>query len=121
MQITNYTSVKHSQKLLELGLSSETADMYYPTDYYSRPMLIEDDYCCVPLELRVACWSTGQLLKIIENCVYVQLIHDGVMWNMTVQDHDKQDVKHHEMDDELIEICYKTMCWLLKNGYKWQE
>ena len=58
----NYTSKEQSKKLIELGLSPETADMYY-----------EDDISIVVghswHERHTPCWSVGALLGVLpDNC-----------------------------------------------------
>ena len=66
----NYTSKEQSKRLIELGLSKDTADMFYPdtnelSEIRTLPRCIEfeDDKAELP------CWSVGALLGILpDNC-----------------------------------------------------
>ena len=75
----NYTSIKQSKKLLELGLKSDSADMWYhghgshlesdrtyddePAAYHSR--FPNFDF---------PCWSAGALANLLPSC---ETIHDS--------------------------------------------
>lgn len=62
-----YTTIEQSKKLLELGMSPESADMLYTWDidnktYYPLP-IIDDKEHDFPSGL--SCWSVGALLELV--------------------------------------------------------
>ena len=75
---SNYTTIEQSKKLLELGLTADSADCYY--DNAINPNIIPQKYfesfeefanyqvnvlghgICVP------CWSVGQIIEIMNVC-----------------------------------------------------
>ena len=62
----NYTTIEQSKKLLELGLSPESADMHYwplPVDLpttYSTAVVVEK-----PSKEDLPCWSLASLMNIL--------------------------------------------------------
>ena len=72
----NYTSIEQSKKLLELGLSPESADMEYMflkkdgskvsnVPFVKEPN--EEPDCCYDF---ISCWSVGALLDIMPSGYY---------------------------------------------------
>ena len=117
----NYTSIEQSKKLLELGLSLESADMCYWMQYHraidgggqhleDKPSTGKGNKGSIP------CWSVGSLLEWLENHVYVKLEHDGIMWTLKVIDHDNSSITYYNTQDYIIDVCYNVIIWLLKNG-----
>ena len=141
----HYTTIEQSKKLLELGLSPETADMYYkyvlphsdklhhvpnlgePTDALSwynkgytlggknKPMTLEE--FCIP------CWSFGALLDIMPK-EDVKPFEDsnpfvgyGNGLYRCVYLNGDWESSHQTMGDTPIEAAYNMVVWLLENGY----
>lgn len=66
----NYTTPEQSQKLLDLGVSVDSADMYYK--HTALKPYIFNDNCLFSMYSKVEnitpCWSVGQLIKIYLIC-----------------------------------------------------
>lgn len=106
----NYTSKEQSKRLIELGLSPETADMYY-----------EDDISIVVghswHERHIPCWSVGALLEVMPKLgVYptfdldrekpsIFYLNDGTYQDEVV------------FGSTLLETTFNMVVWLLENNY----
>lgn len=112
----NYTSIEQSKKLLELGLSPESADMNWHelpnigTFVRAFPYIHKNG----ATEGILPCWSVGSLLEWLENHVYVKLEHDGIMWTLKVIDHDNSSIIYYNTQDYIIDVCYNVIIWLLE-------
>ena len=138
------TSIEQSKKLLELGLSHKSADMYYeyvlphsdklhhvpnigePTNALSwynkgytlggknKPMTLEE--FCIP------CWSLGALLDVLKtrkDCNFIT-IHSSysLKWILNTSYYELANWKEKEtIEETLIDTVYNTIVWLLENGY----
>lgn len=118
----NYTSIEQSKKLLELGLSPESADMYYL-------IIAEDEYSEYPnvgnkeqIAEEFPCWSVGALRQLFpvgikfneetylfgdnnrltKDFAYYYSINDNACVQFTGSD---------------IECAYNMIVWLLENNY----
>lgn len=113
----NYTSIKQSEHLLELGLKPETADMYYPhlirmgSDTYDKtPAVGECDY---PYEL--PCWSISALLELIEYDYYIETSPKYHIYDVLCEL--PEHTGHKEDGNTLLESTYNMIVWLLQNNY----
>ena len=98
-----HTTIEQSKKLLELGLSPETADMYY-----------EDDISIVVghswHEQHIPCWSVGALLEIFNDKAGVAKEYET--W--FAYDNGKSHCTKHYINS--IDACFEMVCWLLENN-----
>ena len=88
----NYTSIKQSQKLLELGLNPETSDMIYSmVNGRSTPFIRLEKINELDELHDVVCWSVGALLEllpkrleIVDNVYELSVYLYGLYyWNIT--------------------------------------
>lgn len=128
-----YTSIEESKKLLELGLSAESADMYYfehepfidtVTGHYDVERM--NTHKEAGFEIH-PCWSLGALLEVIPRKIYGPIPKDHpVEFQMNKLPNDRYIV--HYFDDtglqhgkaftgSLIGAAYNMVVWLLENGY----
>ena len=129
----HYTTIEQSEKLVELGLNPETADMYYfcdptPAGSVMYPTLIfvekhihsrlpEYDKGDIP------CWSLGALLELMpkiqedENdggcCPVLCKGWNNGQWHCLY----RSSIRITKWYDNLIDAAFEMVCWLLKNGY----
>ena len=119
----NYTSIEQSKKLLSLGLSPKSADMFWMLDSkdyyevvavpYSESVTDNDD--------GIPCWSVGALWQLMPN---IRTEH-GIMRPKSVKENSKQfpfryyyETLHYtDMCSTPIEAAYNMVVWLLENGY----
>ena len=116
-----YTSIEQSKKLLELGLSPESADMFY-AKRWDEPVIISDNYDNTPCydesdNTDIPCWSVGALLEVMPEIEYKdypkrfpKLLHyDGYQF-----DHYCHCTKEYY---NIIDAAYEMVVWLLENNY----
>ena len=113
----HYTSIKQSKKLLELGLSPESADMCWEwNDSHNiwhyvpniiRPTTFDNIKKCIP------CWSVGALMGLIPLPVLSK--KSDVKWQCISIYKNKE--CHYVESDSSINACYKMVTWLLEMGY----
>lgn len=132
----NYTTIEQSKKLVELGLSPDTADMHYP-DYYfdsnakgpcntSYKDAIEDlfhVYINPKTKRLLPCWSLGALMEIMpkiheddnDNGCYPTLCKgwDNELWHCVY----RYSIHITEWYSDSIEAAFEMVCWLLENDY----
>lgn len=139
----NYTSIEQSKKLLELGLSPESADMFYneePDETYLKdivdtkyPMILREGYIRFLEEYGVfPCWSLGALLEvmpIIKKGIDEYLpyfIKGSEIWKGKIQSfwycsYVLLDDSNTELTtfktSTAVEAAYSMVAWLLENGY----
>ena len=117
MKVKICTSLEQSKRLVELGLDSKTADMFYKgssnSDPYSgaRSIEFEDDY----YEENIA-WSLSRLLVIIRDyqCVWLGA-NDVASW---VTEFNLGSGKHYTTDPttDPLDAAYNCLVWLIENG-----
>ena len=121
----NYTSVEQSKKLLELGISPETADLKFKYDHNEHhcieiPMMVivpnwDDEY-----NKDIPCWSVGALLEIMPIIIRKDKRH---YYTLHIIGHRKviyaknRCVFHKEIARPLIDACYNMVVWLLENNF----
>lgn len=98
------TSIEQSKKLLELGLSSDTADLYWE---YNTLKFMDNDYDPNVVGC-LAAWSLSALLELIPN------------WYMNSPNPmcsayccRSNDMETYE--DDPLDAAFEMICWLLEN------
>lgn len=125
----NYTSIEQSEKLLELGLKPESADMFYEIltgEIYPqlvRVKLTDKHWMELYPEVMMPCWSLGALLEMMPK-EGIQPFEDS---NPFIGYGDKKyrcvylngdwESSHQTMGDTPIEAAYNMIVWLLENGH----
>ena len=119
----NYTSIKQSKKLVELGLSPETADMFWlpvgdRTDKFTVEVNIQQK--ALNLDRAIPCWSVGALLGLMPKCIVV----DGDNYFQYIAMGDT--VSYCNVKDEklvlfnydfLLDSLFAMVVWLIENNY----
>lgn len=111
----NYTNIKQSKKLLELGLSPKSADMFYQWIPYG------DSGCCMP------CWSVGALIKLLPSSIvdkkgvkyircsdFAHVEYLAGYWDRGYHYKIFSEFTHNQ---SLVDVLYKCVKWLLENNY----
>lgn len=119
----NCTSIEQSKKLLELGLSPETADMCWQSnlDNTDREYLLgigEEEYWDIEMidgyndirQYDYPAWSVEALLKLIGSCDihFSALTGDFISINC---------LDNEISGTSLLDICYEMVLWQLEEGY----
>ena len=123
----NYTTIEQSKKLLELGLSPDTADMFYsrrPTgksEYNVFPDFKPEGRLEVFTKVDLPCWSLGALLELLreyDDCIKLDIFSNrSQKWQITISYYDVVWKEHEEININLLEASYNTVVWLLENSY----
>lgn len=136
----NYTSIEQSKKLLELGLSPESADLKFKYDYNEHrcveiPMMVivpnwDDEY-----NKDIPCWSLSALLELMPKGIFIEdkdYIIDitpvgyvtsknpfDCTWQVSYFDSENEDDDYlvSKVNKNLIEAAYNMVVWLLENNY----
>lgn len=117
------TSLEQSQKLIELGIDVETADMYY-TSEHSTPSIMtgaKSDYSSY-----VPAWSLAALLDILPNDEVTTTIVTRGGWNsesakyLDIWFADYETEKHDNdftlSEDTPLDAAFEMVVWLKENG-----
>lgn len=102
-----YTTISQSKKLLELGLSPESADMFYEPSA---------GFCTEPSEVKVAdikyahprsvpCWSLAALIELMPKCIL-----------------EKSELGMYKCYsanafNSAVDVIFDNIVWLLENGH----
>lgn len=121
----NYTSIEQSKKLLELGISPETADMWWTplnwqlTEYYVE---VKQDGIGTPKN-PLPCWSLGALLELMpeifedENDRGCNPIlskgYDTDMWHCVY----RSSIHITNWYESSIDAAFEMVVWLIENDY----
>lgn len=125
------TSQEQSQKLIELGIDVNTADMYYPNrvgiDNYALP--IEWKNGLPLLSQEIPAWSLTALLKLmspylfefergIDLNIYPNL--NGKGWHCSYMPNNIEDMKKDKFKqitngDNPVDAAFEMVCWLKEN------
>lgn len=132
----HYTSIEQSKKLLELGLSAESADMEYMflkkdgskvsnIPFVKEPN--EEPDCCYNF---VSCWSVGALIKLLPHDIVYQtklfepihcmlnLSKTGVGYSSSINGYPDTSFNQCWIENpDLVDALYNCMVWLLENNY----
>lgn len=117
------TTIEQSKHLLELGLSSDSADMFWMDTNSVKPCLnLMDDgifnhrnYLVRFPNTSLPAWSLSALLEVVpKNLLPTLEWRDGENeWEVYVWvDHNIHSISHY---DKLI-AAYEMVCWLLEQG-----
>lgn len=112
-----YTTFEQSKKLFELGLSPESADMYWFRDNTKTPKVFPKDMMHNSVSVTYLCWTVGRLIELMPEIEYGNYPkaypklnrYDGYQF-----DHYCYVTQYHE---NLIGAAFEMVCWLLENGY----
>jgi len=135
--MNHYTTIEQSKKLMELGLSPNTADMCYPhfirhgaNTYDEIPEIAEEiDY---PYEM--PCWSLGALLKLMPKTISVPVDErSACFYNLEWQFANDNSLRYiatnrgeclidiysdHDIGGKsFIETVLEMVVWLIENNY----
>lgn len=118
----HYTSIEQSKKLLELGLNSESADMYWFRDDTEIPKIFPKSMMKNSASVTLPCWSLGALTEISKVCTRLEChLRVDKKWNFFATC--KDDVfnpfytTHYKGYNSQLEAYYDLVCWLLENNY----
>ena len=112
------TTIEQSKKLIELGLSADTADMfYYKENIFNNALSVFNGQLLVRgnSELKdedtIPAWSLSRLLELMPLPLLTQHINNR--WYMVIYPNGK----HISLDeyDNPIDAAFEMMCYLLKN------
>ena len=133
----NYTSIEQSKKLLELGLSPESADMYYLglADIDTGKILFSENSSPIEVgspygENTLPCWSVGALIKVLPHDIVYQtklfepthcrlnLSKTGVGYASSIDRYpDRSFNQCWTENPDLIDALYNCIVWLLEEGH----
>ena len=115
----NYTSLEHSKKLLELGLSPDSADMHYYSFRRKDDVLVWTPELGKTSKYDIPCWSIGALLDIMPSKIkdgfltlFKKTNESGDEYCCCYNDCNGNSI-HHFFGDTAIDACYNMMIWLL--------
>lgn len=125
--MTHYTTLEQSKKLVELGLSLDTADMFYneePDEYCPKgivdtkyPMVLREGQNHYLKEYGIPCWSLGALLEVMPKYVQINSNQTGLTIDITFVHNGVVTDSHHVKNNTFLEAAYNIVVWLLKNNY----
>lgn len=119
------TTIEQSKRLLELGLSKETADMSYSEEYFGKDKDGNDEWCwrlnaCkfVDVEGIIPAWSLSELLEVMPKEHEPEIQKSPVTGQYFVYgffDGEKPTYMTKDYDSP-IDAAYEMVCWLLEQG-----
>ena len=114
----NYTSIEQSKKLLELGLSPKSADMWYA---------IVDNEPFICLEKReeydnIPCWSLAALLDAMPSIDYsyttwIPIVFKKNKYHCNYESRSYVTPMYYTESNSCIDAAFEMVCLLLENGY----
>ena len=136
----HYTTIEQSKKLVELGLSPDTADMFYsrrPTgksEYSVFPDFKPEGRLEVFTKVDLPCWSLGALIELMPKIISVPVDErSAYFYSLEWQFANDNSLRyiatnrgkclidiysdHDTRGKSLIETAFEMVCWLLENGY----
>lgn len=125
MNTKYYTSIEMSKRLLELGLSPETADMWWTplnwqlTEYYVE---VKQNGIGTPKN-PIPCWSLGALLELMPKICEDE--NDGGCYPTLCKGYNtdkwhcvyRSSIYITDWYDNSIDAVFEMIVWLLENGY----
>ena len=113
------TSQEQSQKLIELGIDANTADMYYDVNSYgiqSKPEVAVGKVWSKD----IPAWSLTALLSVLPSVItregkrmFLTLEKAGA-YNLYYKSPDRLD-ELWETKEDVIDAAFEMVCWLLEN------
>lgn len=124
----HYTTIEQSNKLVELGLNSDTADMFYskrPTgksEYSVFPDFKPEGRLEVFTKADLPCWSVGALIAIIPSMIYKGKQTFGLEIHKDALYHVCYENRCHLNEiwitkKNLLDAAFEMVVWLLENNY----
>lgn len=117
----NYTTIEQSKKILELGLSRDTADMVYKYNFLlesndTTPKVVNGNLHDTTLK-NIPCWSLGALLDVMPRYIQINSKHIGLTIDITFVHNGIVTDSHHIKNNTFLEAAFNMVVWLLKNNY----
>ena len=127
----NFTSIEQSKKLLELGLSANTADMVWNVCVDDTARLLPKDDWDATTEggrILVPCWSVGALLELMPRDLFMAtpkrkekfIIQTCDGWAVFYRQFAVKSIGKvycWKEEQDLIDACYSMVIWLLENKF----
>lgn len=134
----NCTNIEQSKKLLDLGLSPESADMFYYKENafngalsaFNSALMVKGLNCDFPIDT-IPAWSLGALLEVmppylfewergIDLNIYRNL--NGKGWHVSympnnIESMQKDKFRQITNGNTPLEAAFNMVVWLLENGY----
>ena len=135
------TSIEQSQKLIELGIDVNTADMYWSLVNKNHPPII-GKYCAEYGGMQLPAWSLTALSKLIKSEIYGETIYgDTIIYKVDFRKykltddvdlyqiaygnikfdedgHDSfKDMINTGQKEDPVDAAFEMVDWLLLNGY----
>ena len=99
------TTIEQSQKLIELGIDRNTADMCWQNNIFPIGFNDED---------AVPAWSLSALLELMPTCVLsVFNKTDGHLYRVVKDTDERKETEYHRNS---IDAAFVMVCWLKKNN-----
>ena len=117
----NCTTIEQSKKLLELGLSPDSADILILNNVGRSGKVDDTNYTIILKENLnplakvpeiIPCWSVGALLEIIPQYRVVDKNPSCTEFSVWSVEYD-----YECFGVTLLDACYNMVCWLLENHY----
>lgn len=125
----NYTTIEQSKKLVEAGLDSNTADMFY-VQKQGIPIIMNE---CFSIELDLPCWSIGALIELMPAYITTNYtIGSNLFIQRVGNSYGESGFRiYYKLDENaaytdfitsydyknLIDAVFETILWLLENNY----
>lgn len=121
-----YTTISQSKKLLELGLSPDTADMnWFILPDTVNPKWIARTFPYIndgAIDGNLPCWSLASLLGVLpkeivcdKGIVYLEFhVWENSLEYVNNANYTLYVTKSY---DNPVDACYEMVCWLLENGH----
>lgn len=101
------TTIEQSKKLIELGLSRETSDMFY----WCGTDLRIGGYKAQDKDTDISAWSLSALLELMPPIYYLKPMIDLEGNSIYYSGHDVPCTE----GSTLMDAAFEMICWLLKN------
>ncbi len=110
------TDIEQSQKLIELGIDVDTADMFWwhnTEEKRYEASLIDYAFIC---DWDIPAWSLSALLELIQDDIKIEktLFDQSDMFTHSIIG-DAYQYRSHEHEN-LIDAAFEMVCWLLENN-----
>lgn len=119
----NFTTIEQSKRLLELGLSPDSADMKLNYDYNEHrnveiPVMDTFKNWDDPYNKAIPCWSVGALLELLKYPkLYEDQLGDEDVWFCESFIEKWGEYYQGGARKTQIDAVYTLICWLLQNDY----
>lgn len=113
-----YTTVEESKHLLELGLSADTADMFWPNAPITVPCVKDGN----PMGVHIPCWSLSALLEMMPRWIRFEgkvadfILEKNPDGRYSLSYSNTRSSKY-TFNESLIEASYSMVCDLLEHNY----